>query len=464
MGDARKQLGFCPTKRFGSQIPGKFQNFKVQRFRLQKIQQRRQAMCKIKIKNFGPIREGFVDNDGWMDIRKVTVLIGNQGSGKSTVAKVFATLSWMEKALMRNVLTESELRDPGKLIDIFSYQGIIGYFRENSLIAYQGAALSLEFTFGISSPRVEVRFDRMAVYALPKIMYIPSDRNFTTVVPNIASLKGLPSPLYTFSDEFIKAGHDLDGDLDLPIGNAKFRFHKLINVPYLVGVDYVLKLSEASSGFQSFVPLFVVTQFLAKVVEGKLDHERSQRSLEEEARIRKEVEAILRNPALSEDLKRASLELLSRQNEYAALINIVEEPEQNLFPPSQKKILWSLLEYTHQAEASKLVITTHSPYIVNCLSLAVKADKLKQRLAQTIDVDELIQQLSQIVPLHACTSPDQLAIYELNEQDGSIRLLPNFMGIPSDENYLNQFLAESNEQYDELLGIEQEMEALAAQV
>ena len=29
-------------------------------------------MSRIKIKNFGPIREGFVDNDGWMDIEKVS--------------------------------------------------------------------------------------------------------------------------------------------------------------------------------------------------------------------------------------------------------------------------------------------------------------------------------------------------------------------------------------------------------
>jgi predicted ATPase len=413
-------------------------------------------MCKIKIKNFGPIKEGFDGNDGWMDIKKVTVLIGNQGSGKSTVAKLFATMSWMEKALMRNVLTESDLRDPHKLMDIFSYQGIGNYFRENSLVAYQGAALSLEFIYSTSSPRVEVRFDRTAVYALPKIMYIPSDRNFTTVVPNIAALKGLPSPLYTFSDEFIKAGHDLDGDLALPIGNARFRFNKLVNVPYLVGEDYVLKLSEASSGFQSFVPLFVVTQFLAKVVAGKLDHERSQRSLDEEARIRKEVEAILRNPALSEDLKRASLELLSRQNVYAALLNIVEEPEQNLFPPSQKRILWSLLEYAHQAEASKLVVATHSPYMINFLSLAVQADGLSKKVALHHGDPELNTRIAAIVPLHSQVNPEQLAIYQLDEQ-GGIGLLPDYEGIPSDDHALNLSLMEGNDLFGELLEIEQEL-------
>ena len=58
-------------------------------------------MSKIKIKNFGPIKEGCQENDGWLDVKKVTVFIGNQGSGKSTVAKLITTFMWIEKALTR---------------------------------------------------------------------------------------------------------------------------------------------------------------------------------------------------------------------------------------------------------------------------------------------------------------------------------------------------------------------------
>ena len=66
-------------------------------------------MSKIKIKNFGPIREGFVDNDGWMDVNKVTVLIGDQGSGKSTVAKLISVFSWIEKNIVRNTISIDQL-------------------------------------------------------------------------------------------------------------------------------------------------------------------------------------------------------------------------------------------------------------------------------------------------------------------------------------------------------------------
>ncbi|MCB0557838.1 MAG: AAA family ATPase [Phaeodactylibacter sp.] len=58
-------------------------------------------MSKIKINNFGPINVGCQENDGWIEVKKVTVFIGNQGSGKSTVAKLISTFSWIEKALTR---------------------------------------------------------------------------------------------------------------------------------------------------------------------------------------------------------------------------------------------------------------------------------------------------------------------------------------------------------------------------
>ena len=59
------------------------------------------TMSKIRIQNFGPIKEGYQDNDGWLDVKKITVFIGNQGSGKSTLAKLISTMTWIEKALVR---------------------------------------------------------------------------------------------------------------------------------------------------------------------------------------------------------------------------------------------------------------------------------------------------------------------------------------------------------------------------
>ena len=56
-------------------------------------------MVKLRIKNFGPIKE--IYKDEYLIINKVSVFIGEQGSGKSTIAKLFSTLSWLEKDFFR---------------------------------------------------------------------------------------------------------------------------------------------------------------------------------------------------------------------------------------------------------------------------------------------------------------------------------------------------------------------------
>lgn len=51
-------------------------------------------MSRIKIIDFGPLNTSTETNGGWLEIRKVTVFVGNQGSGKSTIAKLISTCVW----------------------------------------------------------------------------------------------------------------------------------------------------------------------------------------------------------------------------------------------------------------------------------------------------------------------------------------------------------------------------------
>ena len=95
-------------------------------------------MSQIKIKNFGPIKSGFDKNNGFMDIRKVTTLIGNQGTGKSSVAKLFSTLSWLEKSLYREELTEKQITEANNFQNKYcAYQGLSNYFLKQTEISYK---------------------------------------------------------------------------------------------------------------------------------------------------------------------------------------------------------------------------------------------------------------------------------------------------------------------------------------
>jgi predicted ATPase len=414
-------------------------------------------MNKIKIKNFGPIKDGFINanGNGWMDIKKVTVFIGNQGSGKSTVAKLISTMTWIEKALVRGDFREKDLTINNQFKKHCSYQNIGNYFKANTIIEYKGKAFFITYKNG----NVTIKKNNEDGYSFPKIMYVPSERNFVSSVRNVNTLKGLPSTLYTFSDEFINAIGELNGQIELPINKVKFEYQKLNKLSWIVGEDYKVQLSEASSGFQSFVPLYIVSSFLAGSFKKKDDNTVKDISIDEEKRIRKEIEQILSNPNISSDVKQASLEFLSAKFTYSSFINIVEEPEQNLFPGSQRQILNSLMKFNNMDKNNKLIITTHSPYLINYLTLAVKAEYVFNKLMNYSDRKPALYlaRMNKIVPYKSMVSFTDVVIYELYERSGSIMLLENYDGLPSDENQLNEGLGESNELFANLLEIQQDI-------
>ncbi|MBO4739568.1 MAG: AAA family ATPase, partial [Bacteroidales bacterium] len=96
-------------------------------------------MSKIKIKNFGPIREGFNENDGWMDVKKVTVMIGDQGSGKSTVAKLISIFSWLEKNVVRKSISIEQITT-SVFRNLCAAQELYEYFRQDTFLSFEGEA------------------------------------------------------------------------------------------------------------------------------------------------------------------------------------------------------------------------------------------------------------------------------------------------------------------------------------
>lgn len=408
-------------------------------------------MSRIKIKNFGPIKDSTSLDDGWIEIKKVTMFMGNQGSGKSTVAKLISTFSWMEKVLTRGDFKEKEFTANRFKNKYCGYHRITNYFiKDKTEISYQGD--SYHFTY---TKRGEFQINRVAngmnVYPLPQIMYVPAERNFISMVNKPNLIKDLPDALLTFLSEYDKAKDSIKGTFTLPINHASLEYNKQNDIIFVKGEGYRVRLMESSSGFQSIVPLYLVSQYLSGSVKEQANKS-TKMSSDEAKRFEKEVSNIWENANLSEEQKRIALSILSSKFNKSAFINIVEEPEQNLFPSSQWEMMQSLLAFNNSLEANKLIITTHSPYLINGLTIAVKAGILKEKAASN---DVAQQMINAIYPIESSIMPNDIAIYEFNEESGSISLLETYQGLPSDDNFLNSMLEITNDKFADLLEIQQ---------
>lgn len=411
-------------------------------------------MNQIKIKNFGPIREGFQENDGWMDVKKVTVFIGNQGSGKSVVAKLISTFTWIEKALTRGDYDKKYFERKNKLRNQYlNYHRLENYFpkTEDTIIDYRGHS----FHFHYENGSLSIEDARNGEYPLPQIMYVPADRNFIANVRTPKALKQITPSLSELVTELINAGVAMKGPMALPINDEVYvEYNKLNDIFYIKGRDYRIKLSEASSGFQSIVPLYLTSWYLSDSVKKHSENAKEPMSSEERERFRKRFKEINENTSLTEELRRIAISELGKGFVKTAFVNIVEEPEQNLFPSSQRGMLNSLLGFNNINPGNKLVLTTHSPYLINYLTHAVKAAIVLEKVNKSNNKIELTKKLDAIIPISSIVSAKDWVVYELNESDGSIIKLKDYKDLPSDENYLNASLGKANDIFINLLEIE----------
>ncbi len=409
-------------------------------------------MSKIRIRNFGPIKEGYTQDDGWMDVKKVTTFIGNQGSGKSTVAKLISTLTWIEKALVRGDYEKKWFERKNRFKNHYlNYHRLENYFPDlpgvETTIEYIGEAYSIQYRNG------SLQIDEIPnnTYTLAQIMYVPAERNFISYVKSPNELKLASDSLKEFLTEYNNSKDEIKELVNLPINKTQVEYDKLNDTINLKGENYKVKLTEASSGFQSLVPLFLVSAYLSNSVKTQSEESKEPMTGEELKRFKRGVKDIWGNENLTDEQRRVALSVLSSKFNKSIFINIVEEPEQNLFPSSQWQLLQALLGYNNVNTGNSLIMTTHSPYMVNFLTLAAKAGILKKKIKE----EDLLKKLNDVVPLNATIHEGDLVIYELEEKTGTIKKLETYKGIPSDENKLNGELGETNELYARLLEIQQ---------
>lgn len=402
-------------------------------------------MSRIKIKHFGPIKEGLKENDGWIDIDKTTIFMGNQGSGKSTIAKLISTFTWIEKAYIRGDIETPNI----DFMELLEFHRLENYLESNTEIEYEGNTYYLALHQQGSIKKIEAKKLNNKTIKQPKIMYVPAERNFLSSISNINKISDLIiGSLKNYSIEFRNAqlAHN-NKSVQLPVNNTSIVYESKTDENYIVFNNKKLKLTEASSGFHSIVPLYWVTKYLIKYLKRSEKELLKTLSTDQIIRRNHELNSLKINENDEKKLRVAE-KRINQKYICKYLVNIVEEPEQNLFPISQQQMLNSLMEFNNYNEANKLIITTHSPYLINHIGLLVKAGNLYESGKYDKEAIE------KIIPEKSAIKKQKVAIYQMN-LDGSIEKLGNHNGIPEDDDFLNEELAKANDDFSDLLDIQQ---------
>lgn len=366
---------------------------------------------RLVVKSFGPVRE--------LDItfQKVTLFIGDQGTGKSCVAKLFSMFKWLEKVLSQKKYKLNYFEQYNRfLTKVCSYHRIDSFIRNDSYLRFESNLYDFVYCDGFF--RIHDKNEGADLFrangandaGLSKIMYVPAERSIVSVAENKTKLlKELPDSSETFSDEFVNAKKFFKNGYELPFEGLHFEYDSLNEVGWISDGDYKVRLINASSGIQSSLPMCMVSEYLSKLIA---DREEVKLSKEEKDKLEKRVAEIMQNDAISDSIKDMMIRQLSSANRYDRFINIVEEPELNLFPQSQMEVLRSLVAINSSSRQNMLVLTTHSPYSLAILNTLVLGAKVYER-----GDDDIKAEVEKILPTCYHIKCEDIAAYRLSFKD-----------------------------------------------
>jgi len=314
----------------------------------------------LVVKNFGPI----IDID--IEIKDINIFIGTTSSGKSTIAKLISIFKSDQLHFRSEWIKGSEEERSNLIIQfnrLLSLYNIEFLIDSKTYIRYQSGEMYCEIRAGF----VGSTFTPYNITPSYNPVYIPAERVFfSTLSQSIFSLissdVSLPKWLLDFGKRFEKARRDVKS-FDIEFLKAKYRFVDGNDILELEN-NKTIKLSQSSSGIQSIVPLMLVIQHLTD-------------------------------------------ELESFAKEMSYDLFVVEEPEMNIYPSSQKDLLEFIIRRIKRT-SDKLILTTHSPYLLTAMDNLVQAGNVSEK-GESIE-----KQLSKIIPQDLWTDFDQVTCYFFN--------------------------------------------------
>lgn len=321
----------------------------------------------IIIKNFGPLKEVEID-----DIKPLTVFIGKSAGGKSIIMKVIVLMRYIYKMVnIRSYLKNAKItRSPFKLrFNSMLHDGLKGMITAQTEIYYtveiNGNKYTLKYTnrglqSDINIPDKDLIFFKEA--------YVSGMRSLIPIWASKAvSVKGENLGFFfheTFND--FNDATDVIKEQKLEYLNLKMKVRKSGNRPKLFTIESLqndavpIELRYASSGIQTSAPLVAIVHYFAQGFSFKDAFQRS-----------------VLNYLYKQDLL-TKFTLGINRNKLGKYVHIhIEEVELSLAPEDQRAFMSNLVEEVfHKNKKDRklgLMVSTHSPYIVNHLNVLLRA-------------------------------------------------------------------------------------------
>lgn len=355
---------------------------------------------KLIIRNFGPIKN--VE----LDLRRFNVLIGENGTGKSTVAKVLASifglLETTEGAGASKLIRLSELNKITYFKKKLSIYEIDKYMTRESVISFDGKDIKFDLQNETIFSNIEELVKKSNYHLYNYTTYIPADRIATSLFSS-ATWPGLidvaegkidmPKYFLRFINLFER----------LKTGKHEFDFIETLGIKFRQddGIDKVIlkdgsiiSINESASAIQSNLALYVI---IAHQVENR-------------------------------STKKTFL---------------IEEPELNFFPIAQNKLMKYLVDKAMNYE-NNMFLETHSPYILTSLNNMMYAYTVGQIHKE--ETEHIIEKKYWI-------NPDDVSVYMLLSNGEHADIFDRQEGLIKAEN-IDGVTNILNEQFSSLLNLQ----------
>ena len=219
-------------------------------------------MRRIIIRNIGALED--------VDIRlsDINVIIGPQSLGKSTLLKICSYCAWVEKRIQLSQDYSAFANSDLFYQRLVVFHKLDRYFRKGGYLAYTSDTMSFSYDYDTSRFSFCWNEDHRWNFHRPAISYIPSERNLVAAIPNWLEVSMPQNNIRSFMKdwEFARRAEKVS----LPILNldVAYRYDDNVGDQIMLDSSRSLDFTDASSGIQSLVPLYVFVHYMFRQLDG----------------------------------------------------------------------------------------------------------------------------------------------------------------------------------------------------